>query len=183
MLLRQGSGGLYTTGTSGAPLVGLAGWTLGYAGQIEEGLRLLDEARIRRTRPAMPTRWRERHRLEGEFLLALAAAHASEAETCFHEALAVAQHQQAKALELRAAMSLARLWQRQGKGAEASACLAPLYAWFTEGFDTPTSRRRSTTVCPHGFINTAQSRCMNTQPSVWVCNEEDTESARMLCKS
>jgi predicted ATPase len=109
----------------------------GYAGQIEEGLRLLDEARIQADTTGNAHALAERHRLQGEFLLALAAAHASEAETCFHEALAVAQHQQAKALELRAAMSLARLWQRQGKRAEASARLAPVYAWFTEGFDTP----------------------------------------------
>jgi predicted ATPase len=48
----------------------------------------------------------------------------------------VARRQQAKAWELRAAMSLSRLWQRQGKGAEARALLAPIYSWFTEGFDT-----------------------------------------------
>ena len=55
----------------------------------------------------------------------------------FHHALAVARHQQAKSLELRAAMSLSRLWQRQGKRAEARELLAPIYGWFTEGFDTP----------------------------------------------
>jgi predicted ATPase len=51
-------------------------------------------------------------------------------------ALDVARHQQAKALELRAAMSLARLWQQQGKQAEAYELLAPIYGWFIEGFDT-----------------------------------------------
>jgi predicted ATPase len=60
----------------------------------------------------------------------------SEAEACFHQALAVARHQQAKSLELRAAMSLARLWQRQGKRAAARELLVPIYGWFTEGFDT-----------------------------------------------
>jgi hypothetical protein len=60
----------------------------------------------------------------------------AKAETCFHQALTVARRQQAKAWELRAAMSLSRLWQRQGKGAEARALLAPIYGWFTEGFDT-----------------------------------------------
>ena len=59
-----------------------------------------------------------------------------QAATCFQQALAIARHQQAKSLELRAAMSLARLWQRQGKRAEAYALLAPIYGWFTEGFDT-----------------------------------------------
>ena len=52
------------------------------------------------------------------------------------QAIEVARHQQAKSLELRATMSLARLWQQQGKQAEARALLAPIYAWFTEGFDT-----------------------------------------------
>jgi predicted ATPase len=52
------------------------------------------------------------------------------------QALDVARRQEAKALELRAAMSLSRLWQQQGKQAEAHALLAPVYSWFTEGFDT-----------------------------------------------
>ncbi len=60
----------------------------------------------------------------------------AEAETCFHQALAVARHQQAKSLELRAATSLARLWQSQDKRQAAYELLAPVYEWFTEGFDT-----------------------------------------------
>jgi predicted ATPase len=59
-----------------------------------------------------------------------------EAETCFHKAIEIARHQQAKSLELRAAMSLARLWQQQGKQEEAHDMLAEIYGWFTEGFDT-----------------------------------------------
>jgi predicted ATPase len=61
---------------------------------------------------------------------------AGEVEACFQQALTVARRQQAKSLELRAATSLARLWQQQGKQAEARALLAPIYGWFTEGFDT-----------------------------------------------
>ena len=57
-------------------------------------------------------------------------------EACFQQALAIARRQQAKSWELRAAMSLARLWQRQGKRDEASELLAAIYGWFTEGFDT-----------------------------------------------
>ena len=57
-------------------------------------------------------------------------------ETWLQQALAVARRQQAKSWELRAAMSLARLWQGQGKRAEARQLLAPIYGWFTEGFDT-----------------------------------------------
>jgi len=57
-------------------------------------------------------------------------------EVCFQQALTIARHQQAKAWELRAAMSLSRLWQQQGKRTEAYELLAPVYGWFTEGFDT-----------------------------------------------
>ena len=60
-----------------------------------------------------------------------------EAEACFRQALEIARRQQAKSLELRAAMSLSRLWQQQGKRDEARELLAPIYGWFTEGFDTP----------------------------------------------
>ena len=57
-------------------------------------------------------------------------------ERCFHQAIAIARRQHAKSLELRAAMSLARLWKRKGKRAEAYDLLVPIYHWFTEGFDT-----------------------------------------------
>jgi predicted ATPase len=78
----------------------------------------------------------ELHRLTGELLLKQIVPDAPQAEACFQQALAVARHQEAKSLELRAAMSLSRLWQQQGKQAEARALLAPIYGWFTEGFDT-----------------------------------------------
>jgi predicted ATPase len=78
----------------------------------------------------------ELHRLTGQLLLARSGAHHTEAETCFRQALTVAHRQEAKALELRAALSLARLWQQQGKRAEARELVAPVYGWFTEGFDT-----------------------------------------------
>jgi len=55
---------------------------------------------------------------------------------CFHQAIDIARHQQAKSLELRATMSLARLWQRQGKTKRAHKVLSEIYSWFTEGFDT-----------------------------------------------
>ena len=64
------------------------------------------------------------------------AEHHAEAESCFRQALEIARRQEAKSLELRAAMSLSRLWQQQGKRAEAYELLAPIYGWFTEGFDT-----------------------------------------------
>jgi len=65
-----------------------------------------------------------------------ALANQAEAETCFHHALDIARSQQAKSWELRAATSLARLWQSQGKRDAARQVLAEVYDWFTEGFDT-----------------------------------------------
>ena len=77
----------------------------------------------------------ERWRLRGEALLA-GAGTVSEAETAMQHAIDVARRQNAKSWELRCAMSLARLRQRQGKPQEAAALLAPILGWFTEGFDT-----------------------------------------------
>src|SRR5262249_17759132 len=83
----------------------------------------------------------ELYRLKGELLLAHSAENYGEAEACFQQALLVARHQQAKSSELRAAMSLSRLWQHQDKRLAAHQLLAPIYDWFTEGFDTPTYRK------------------------------------------
>jgi predicted ATPase len=69
-------------------------------------------------------------------MLACSAEPHAEGEACFRQALDIARRQQAKSWELRAAMSLARLWQQQGRRAEAQDLLAPIYGWFTEGFDT-----------------------------------------------
>jgi predicted ATPase len=83
-------------------------------------------------------RWWEAevYRLQGVLQLQRARADTDQAEACFQQALEVARRQQAKALELRAALSLSRLWQQQGKQAAAHGQLAPIYGWFTEGFDT-----------------------------------------------
>jgi class 3 adenylate cyclase/predicted ATPase len=78
----------------------------------------------------------EIYRLRGVLLLRQTMPPQAEAEACFQQALDVARRQEAKSLELRAAMSLARLWQQQGKRTEAYDLLAPIYGWFTEGFDT-----------------------------------------------
>jgi predicted ATPase len=78
----------------------------------------------------------EAYRLQGVLLQHQFVPDAAQAEACFRQALSIARHQQAKSWELRAAASLARLWQQQGKRAEARALLAPLYDWFTEGLDT-----------------------------------------------
>ncbi len=78
----------------------------------------------------------EVHRVQGALVLAQAVDQHVQAEACFQHALRVACRQQARSWELRAAMSLSRLWQQQGKRAEAHQLLAPIYSWFTEGFDT-----------------------------------------------
>src|SRR5262245_46901947 len=78
----------------------------------------------------------EVQRLTGELLLRQAAPDEEQAAACFQQALDEARRQQATSLELRAATSHARLWQRQGKRTEARELLAEVYGWFTEGFDT-----------------------------------------------
>ena len=108
----------------------------GHSGQVEKGLYLLDRAfvELQQTREHF---WAaEQHRLQGELLLAHPTADQTTAAAYLHQALEVARRQQAKSLELRAATSLARLWQSQGKPSEAYDVLAPVYGWFTEGFDT-----------------------------------------------
>ena len=87
-------------------------------------------------------RWEaELYRLKGQLTLQQSKVQSprskvEEAEECFQKAIEIARHQSAKSLELRAVMSLSRLWQQQGKKEEARHMLAEIYGWFTEGFDT-----------------------------------------------
>jgi predicted ATPase len=108
----------------------------GESGQAEEGLRLLAEALATADHQGMHLWEPELYRVKGELLLRQPVPDAPEAERCFRQALDGARRQEAKSLELRAATSLSRLWQQQGKRAEAYELLAPVYDWFTEGFDT-----------------------------------------------
>ena len=108
----------------------------GHTDQVEEGLRLLAQAVAALEASGRGDLLAETYRLQGELLLQQAIPDAAQAEACFQQALAIARSQQAKSWELRAATSLARLWQQQSKRAEAYDLLAPIYAWFTEGFDT-----------------------------------------------
>jgi predicted ATPase/class 3 adenylate cyclase len=142
--------GLSTRQTTGADLarpywLALLAEVYGEVGQAEEGLSVLSEAFtvVRRN----GERWweAELYRLKGELLLRQAAGLSTvpeakwlldaEAEAAFRQALEIARRQHAKSLELRAAMSLSRLWQ-QDQRAEARELLVPIYSWFTEGFDT-----------------------------------------------
>jgi predicted ATPase len=108
----------------------------GHAGRVEEGLRLLAAALSAFEATERGDLLAEAYRLRGELLLRQAVPDGHQAEACFQQARTVAHRQQAKSWELRAAMSLSHLWQQQGKQAEARALLAPIYGWFTEGFET-----------------------------------------------
>jgi predicted ATPase len=108
----------------------------GTLGQPEAGLVVLTESLMRVDTTG--ERWYEPelYRLKGALLLQQSLDNQAEAESCFRHALDLTRNQQAKSLELRAATSLAKLWQQQGKRKEAHDLLAPVYGWFTEGFDT-----------------------------------------------
>ena len=108
----------------------------GSMGQPEAGLTALAEALTLVDKTGERQSEAEIYRLKGELLLQRPSDNTTEAETCFHHALEIARSQQAKSFELRTATSLARLWQQQGKRQEAHDLLAPVYHWFTEGFDT-----------------------------------------------
>ena len=108
----------------------------GKVGKTEEGLTVLAEA-LATVDNTEERNWEaELHRCKGELLLMQQGQKVGEAEECFRKALDTARRQQAKSLELRAAMSLSRLWQQQGKQEEAYRLLEEIYGWFTEGFDT-----------------------------------------------
>jgi predicted ATPase len=145
--LRQGLTAYRSTGAELMRPYFLALLTEAYGkiGQVEEGLGALAEALALAHKNR--ERWYEAelYRLKGKLLLAqegfrLQAEGCREktekAEECFLKAIDIARKQQAKSLELRATVSLARLWQRQGKHHEARSTLSEMYNWFTEGFDT-----------------------------------------------
>jgi predicted ATPase len=121
---------------AGSYFLALLAEAYGMQGEPEAGLTVLTEALTRAE--TIGERWYESelYRLKGELLLQQSSDNDTEAETCFQHAISIAQSQQAKSWELRAAVSLSRLWQSQGKRQEAHDLLAPVYHWFTEGFDT-----------------------------------------------
>jgi adenylate cyclase len=107
-----------------------------HLGHTADGLQALAEARTLVEQHEERCWEAEIDRLQGVLLLRHTVPQPEEAETWLRRALDVARRQEAKALELRAAMSLSRLWQQQGRRTEARDLLAPVYGWFTEGFDT-----------------------------------------------
>ena len=108
--------------------------------QPTEGLKLLAEARAAADQTGEGFWDAEMHRLHGELSLRVTVTETGRAEESFRKAIDVARRQEAKSLELRAVMSLSRLWKRQDKPDEARQMLAATYAWFTEGHDTPDLR-------------------------------------------
>jgi class 3 adenylate cyclase/predicted ATPase len=139
--IEQITQGLLTYRATGAELLrpyflALLAEAYSVIGQPETGLPVLTEALA--LVDTTGERWcePELYRLQGALLLQRHADNQPEAERCFQHAIVIAQNQQAKSLGLRATMSLARLWQQQGKRQEAHDLLAPVYHWFTEGFDT-----------------------------------------------
>jgi predicted ATPase len=111
------------------------------AGRVDEALGAVAEGLAQARQTSARFNEAELCRLEGELLVMRGGASARDAEGCFREALQIARRQSAKSLELRAATSLGRLLQRDGKPADARRLLAETYAWFTEGFDTADLRR------------------------------------------
>ena len=136
--MHQGMTEVLATGQtlSGSLSLVLLAEAAGHVGQVEEGLRLLAEALAAFEITGRGDMLAEAYRLQGELLLRQAFPDAAQAEASFQRALAIACCQQAKSWELRATMSLSRLWQQQGKRHKARELLAPIYGWFTEGFDT-----------------------------------------------
>jgi predicted ATPase len=136
--IQQGLDGYRAAGVS----IGVARWlgvlaeVYGRNGQAAEGLVLLPEA-FATMRNGQRNNEAELYRIQGDLLIQAGGRHAeAEAETSLRQALSIARQQQARSLELRAAVSLGRLWQRQGKRDAARHLLGGVYGWFTEGFDT-----------------------------------------------
>jgi serine/threonine protein kinase/predicted ATPase len=138
--MRQGLADWVATGaeTHRTYFLGLLAEALGRAGQIAEAQGVLAEAVELMHGTGTVFHAAELYRLQGEFLVWQGDNEAAcrEAEACFHRALSIARRQQAKSLELRAAMSLARLYQKQDRCTEGRPILAASYGWFTEGFNT-----------------------------------------------
>jgi class 3 adenylate cyclase/predicted ATPase len=136
--IRHGLAALQATGNEIQRAYSLGLLANGYKqlGQISEGLTVLDDAFAAVDKTG--GRWAEAelHLIKGELLMRQGTSSAPQAEICFNQAFVVARSQSAKSLELRAATSLSRLWQRQGKRKEARQLLAKIYGWFTEGFHT-----------------------------------------------
>jgi predicted ATPase/DNA-binding winged helix-turn-helix (wHTH) protein len=136
--MRQGIATCLATGSKSFEpyFLGLLAETYGALGHPEAGLSLLHEGLSELDTTEVRIYDAELSRLKGTLLLQQAVPDATQAAACFRQALDIARQRQAKSWELRAATSLARLWQQQGKQDDARELLTEVYSWFTEGFDT-----------------------------------------------
>jgi len=134
--LREGIEHYYATGGRSVQELALFAEATAKTGQVEEALGLVEDAYALVDKTGDRGYEAEFHHLRGRLLLQQSPDNHPEAEPCFQRAIRIAQRQHAKSWELRATTSLARLWQSQGKRQEAHDLLAPVYEWFTEGFDT-----------------------------------------------
>ena len=158
-LITSALAALRATGTTLFTPVSLSLTAKCYAdlGQLDDAGRSVDEATtvIERTKET----WFEAdvYRIAGEVALKSPQPDVARAEACFERALSVARMQQAKSWELRASMSLAHLWRDQGKVQQARELLAPVYGWFTEGFDTRDLKEAKAFVGGVGHIKRGQA--------------------------
>ena len=148
------------------------------ANQIEEGFRVITEAleEIETTHERFYEA--EFHRLKGEFLLVQKGKGQREAEICFQTAVTIARRQEAKLWELRAATSLGRVWQGQGKTTEARQLVEDIYSWFTEGFDTPDLREAEALLWALGStVKHKQALLLPPPPLLPVLNSDSPDAS------
>ena len=137
--LRKGIGELRAIGTEfGLPSsFALLGEVCGRDGEVQDGLAAIEDGLVMADKNGDHFSLPELHRVKGDMLLARSAENYGEAVACFKRAMGIAASQKGKLLELRSAVSLAKLWGENKERSEARDLLAPVYGWFTEGFDTP----------------------------------------------
>jgi predicted ATPase len=129
----------------------------GELGQLDDARRCIGEA-MAEVETTKATIWEAQvYRAAGDIALMSPEPDATKAEAYFERALAIARQQQAKSWELRAAMSLARLWRDQGKVRQARELLAPVYGWFTEGFDTRDLKEAKVLLMSYAYRNTSKA--------------------------
>ena len=158
--------------------LGMLGEAYTQAGRFEDAHKALDEGLAVAEKNDDRCHEAELHRLKGELLLAESADQDAAAEECFRQAIETARRQQSKAWELRATMSLARLWQRQGRRDEARAALAAVYGTYTEGFTTPdlVDAKALLEAWPNPPARHRDARCLTMRAGNPICPRRDNRA-------